>query len=86
MRLARPSSPGRRRRPGRLSRPGVPALLLHGRADSLVPVKFTTEFAAALRSGGHQVTVDLVRGVDHSGIYRTDVAAHRLIDWINALP
>jgi hypothetical protein len=49
-------------------------------------VKFTTEFAAALRSGGHQVTVDLVRGVDHSGIYRTDVAAHRLIDWINALP
>ena len=68
------------------SRPEVPALLLHGRDDALVPVSFTTEFAAALESGGHQVMVDVVAGADHSGIYRVDVAADRLADWIAALP
>lgn len=68
------------------SRPDVPVLLLHGRDDPVVPVSFTNQFAAALEDGGHRVTVDLVRGADHSGIYRADVAAPRLVEWIGGLP
>lgn len=67
------------------SRPDVPVLLLHGRDDPLVPVSFTTDFATALRKGGHPVTVDLVADADHSGIYRADVAAPRLVEWITGL-
>ena len=67
------------------SRPAVPVLLLHGKADDVVPVSFTTQFAAALTAGGHRVTVDLVAGADHSGIYRSDVAAPRLVEWIDHL-
>ena len=38
-------------------RPDVPVLLLHGDADELVPTQFSTDFAAALRAGGHHVTL-----------------------------
>ena len=68
------------------NRTEVPVLLLHGEDDPLVPVSFTTDFAAALKDAGHPVTVDLVPGVDHSGIYQADVAAAPLITWIDALP
>ncbi|MGV8967126.1 MAG: alpha/beta hydrolase [Cellulomonas sp.] len=68
------------------NRPEVRVLLMHGQDDPLVPVSFTTDFAAALKDGGHQVTVDLVPGADHSAIYQADVASARLIDWIDALP
>jgi len=68
------------------SRPDVPVLLLHGRADPVVPVSFTTRFAVALKDGGHQVTVELVAGADHVGTYQADVAAPRLVDWIDNLP
>jgi acetyl esterase/lipase len=67
------------------SRPEVPVLLLHGKADDVVPVSFTTQFAAALKAGGHRVTVELVAGADHSAIYRSDVAAPRLVAWIDRL-
>lgn len=65
------------------SRPDVPVLLLHGKADDTA--SFTTQLADALKDGGHQVTVDLIAGADHSGIYQSDVAAARLIDWIGHL-
>ena len=48
-------------------------------------MRTTTQLADALKDGGHQVTVDLVAGADHSGIYQSDVAAARLIDWIGHL-
>lgn len=68
------------------SRKDVPVLLVHGEDDPVVPVSFTTEFAAALEDGGHDTTVEIVPGTDHSGIYQVDVAADRIIDWIDALP
>ena len=37
------------------NRADVPVLLLHGKDDPVVPVQFTTDFAAALKDGGHQV-------------------------------
>jgi len=48
-------------------------------------MRTTTQLADALKDGGHQVTVDLVAGADHSGIYQSDVAAARLIDRIGHL-
>ncbi|RYV51255.1 alpha/beta hydrolase [Pengzhenrongella frigida] len=67
-------------------REDVPVLLLHGEDDPVVPVFFTTEFAAALEDGGHDTTVEIVPGTDHSGIYQVDVAADRIIDWVDTLP
>jgi len=68
------------------NRVDLPVLLLHGEDDSDVSTSFTTGFADALKAGGHDVTVKLVPGADHSGIYQADVAAQPLITWIDALP
>lgn len=67
-------------------RPEVPALLLHGEADELVAPQFSTDFADALRAGGHQVTLDVVPGVNHGQVYSADVAAAPVTDWLKGLP
>jgi acetyl esterase/lipase len=66
------------------ARPEVRILLLHGTGDSLVPTSFTKQFAQALRSGGHQVAVDLLRGADHD-TYRAAAAGKVVTSWITAL-
>lgn len=66
-------------------RPDVPVLLLHGEADPTVPVDFTTQFADALEDAGHPVTVDVVPGVDHLGIFRADVAGEPVAEWLLGL-
>jgi acetyl esterase/lipase len=66
-------------------RPDVPVLLLHGEDDPTVPVDFTTQFADALEDAGHPVTVDLVPGVDHLGMFRADVAGEPVADWLLGL-
>jgi acetyl esterase/lipase len=67
-------------------RPEVPALLLHGDADELVPATFSTDFAAALRAGGHQVALDVLPGVNHGEVYAASVAAAPLAQWLNGIP
>ena len=62
--------------------PELPVLLMHGGADDLVPVAFSEEFTNALRAGGHQVTLTVVDGVDHQGIYQADVSASTIRDWL----
>lgn len=66
-------------------RPDVPVLLLHGANDDVVPVAFTTQFAAALEHAGHPTTVQVVPGAGHQAIYRADVAGHRIVRWLRAL-
>jgi acetyl esterase/lipase len=66
-------------------RPEVPVLLLHGEADRTVPVAFTTQFAQALRSAGHPVTVQVVPGADHQSIYTAEVSAKRIAQWLLGL-
>jgi len=67
-------------------RPDVPVLLLHGDADEVVPTEFSTDFAAALRGGGHHVTVGILPGVDHGEVYWADVAAAPVVQWLSDLP
>jgi acetyl esterase/lipase len=66
-------------------RPEVPVLLLHGEDDGIVPVAFTSQFAEALQKGGHPTTVLVVPDVDHQSIYRADVAAERVAQWLQEL-
>ena len=64
------------------SRPEVPFLLVHGMDDPVVPVSFTTDFSAALKAGGHHVTVDLLPGVDHSTVLEPAVVGDLISTWI----
>ena len=63
-------------------RSDLPVLLLHGSSDELVPIPFTTDFAEALESGGHQVTLIVVENADHHSIYSPEVAGELLLEWI----
>lgn len=67
-------------------RSDVPVLLLHGDADEVVPAQFSTDFAAALRAGGHPVTLSIVPGVDHGEVYSAPVAATPVVQWLQTLP
>jgi acetyl esterase/lipase len=66
-------------------RPTLPVLLLHGRADTVVDVSSTREFAAALRRGGHPVRTLYLAGVGHGEIHRADVAGPALEAWLPTL-
>jgi acetyl esterase/lipase len=63
-------------------RPELPVLLLHGDADELVPLSFTTRFAGALEAGGHQVTLKVLSGADHHSIYSPEFAGDLLLEWV----
>lgn len=68
------------------NRPEVPVLLLHGDEDELVPPTFSTDFADALRTGGHPVTLDVISGVNHGEVYSAAVAATPVTEWLDTLP
>lgn len=64
-------------------RPEVDVLLLHGDADRTVSPAVSREFAVALRHGGHDVTLDVLPGVDHMGlVVAADVAATVIARWV----
>lgn len=66
-------------------RPEVPVLLLHGASDPLVPVSFSEDFAAALRQGGHDTTLTVVRRADHRDIFTPDFSGELIADWVAGL-
>jgi acetyl esterase/lipase len=63
-------------------RADVPALLIHGTADDMVPVTFTEDFAAAMSDGGHDVTTDYPEGADHFSVISPDVAGPVIANWL----
>ena len=67
-------------------RPELPVLLLHGADDDVVPPDFSTDFARALRGGGHPTTLTIAPGEDHDSIYSAQVAAGPVASWLAALP
>ena len=62
--------------------PDLAVLLVHGTADTVVPVEQTRRFAAALLAGGHQVTTRYLDGVDHLSVYSADVAGPVVAEWL----
>ena len=67
-------------------RPEVPALLLHGEADDVVPPSFSTQFGRALSEAGHPTTVQLLSDEDHDSIYSAETAAAPVVQWLSSLP
>lgn len=63
-------------------RPELPVLLVHGDADDVVPLDFTTRMADALEAGGHAVAVELLPGVTHASVYRGDVVGQLTVAWL----
>jgi len=63
-------------------RPDVPALLMHGTADDMVPITFTEDFAASLSDGGHEVTADYPEGADHFSVLDPAVAGPVIATWL----
>jgi acetyl esterase/lipase len=66
-------------------RPEVPVLLVHGRADTVVPTDFTTDFAAALRGSGHEVDVRLLPKADHPDTYRARTVGPLIERWASTI-
>ncbi|KGM13365.1 serine aminopeptidase domain-containing protein [Cellulomonas bogoriensis] len=63
-------------------RPDLPFLLVHGEADQVVPVSFTTDFADALRGARHEVAVELLPDVDHAQVLSPDVVGDVVVGWL----
>lgn len=63
-------------------RPEVPALLMHGTADDMVPITFTEDFATALSEGDHDVTTEYPEDADHFSVLSPDVAGPVIADWL----
>jgi predicted esterase len=66
-------------------RPDLPVLLVHGDTDELVPLTFTQQFAAALRSSGHDVRVEIVQGAGHADLYSARVMAPLIAAWMHSV-
>lgn len=66
-------------------RPELPVLLLHGDADQVVPVSFTSDFALTLEEGGHNTAVTIIPGADHNEIYSPEVSGDLIVEWIEEL-
>lgn len=64
-------------------RPELEVLLVHGQEDFTVPIWLTEAFAAALKNGGHPLTVVRPEGVDHHSIYSPEIGGQLIAEWLN---
>ncbi|MEZ5116546.1 MAG: alpha/beta hydrolase [Candidatus Nanopelagicales bacterium] len=62
--------------------PGLRVLLLHGDADTLVPVTQTSMLGDALDRRGVDVTVRIVPEATHQSLYEQAVAAPLVLGWL----
>jgi acetyl esterase/lipase len=65
---------------------GLHVLLLHGDADSLVPVSQSRQFADALTRAGIDTSYAALPGETHGSLYTAPVAAPRIVTWLRSLP
>ena len=61
-------------------------LLLHGTADTTVPMTQTRRLRAALTAAGLPVSLRPVAGADHMSLFTAAVAAGPVADWLDTLP
>lgn len=57
-------------------------LLLHGDADAVVPFDFSEAFAEALETGGLIAELEILSGVNHSGVISPHVVGALIMEWI----
>jgi len=54
--------------------------------EERVAAQFSRDFDAALRAGGHPVTLSIVPGANHGEVYSPAVAAAPVAQWLAGLP
>jgi acetyl esterase/lipase len=64
---------------------GLRVLLIHGDADSVVPLGQAQEFATALKGASMDVTLDVVPAATHMDVIKPDIAASPVAAWIRHL-
>lgn len=64
---------------------GLHVLLIHGDADTVVPLAQAQEFAKALTASGMDVTLDVVPAATHMDVIKPDVAASPITAWVRTL-
>lgn len=62
--------------------PGLQVLLVHGTVDEVVPVYFSEEFGMALEAAGYAVAVEILDGVNHTGIHDPDLVGALISEMI----
>ena len=63
---------------------GVPALLVHGALDDIVPPVISERFAEAARAAGDDCTLHVVPGEDHFGhIELSEAAIAPVMEWLD---
>jgi acetyl esterase/lipase len=64
---------------------GLHVLLIHGDADTVVPLAQAQEFAKALKAAGIDVTLDVVPAATHMDVISPTIAASPITAWIRRL-
>jgi acetyl esterase/lipase len=64
---------------------GLHLLLIHGDADTVVPLTQAQAFTTALTDAGLDVTLDVVPAATHMDVIEPDVAASPITAWIRTL-
>jgi acetyl esterase/lipase len=62
--------------------PDTPVILLHGDADSVVPIEMSETLAAALTKAGRPTTVTVEAGIDHGPIRDSAETIRTLVDFL----
>ena len=66
--------------------PRLRVLLVHGDADTLVPVWFSRVFADAVRRSGRPVRLVVLPGAEHGDTYHGDRVTDLVVRWVRAMP
>lgn len=64
------------------SAPHIPILLIHGDADEVVPVSFSSDLAGELEVAGHDVELLQLPGATHGDVRDPDVVAEVIVQFV----
>jgi acetyl esterase/lipase len=62
--------------------PDLTSLIMHGEDDSLIDLRFATDFAEALTAAGSEAVVEVVEGARHSEMHDPDIVGDLIVAWL----
>lgn len=62
--------------------PDLTSLIMHGGNDSLIDLRFATDFAEALTGAGSEAVVEVVEGARHNEMHDPDVVGDQIVTWL----